>query len=228
MESLTSRTAVTVARHPLWLDALSQLLTRVGVKVEGQTTSPADGLALVDETEPDLLIIEVEASDGDLDGWQCLRKAREQHPDVKVIAVADTADERSVDAAFASGASAFCSKAADPEDFAAAVRQSFEKSIFLATTRAQPAAISVVPEAPAPAEPAHDLTRRELEILQLVAEGYSNSQLARMLWVTEQTVKFHLSNIYRKLDVANRTEASRWAQVNGLLPATPAANLTAA
>ena len=61
------------------------------------------------------------------------------------------------------------------------------------------------------------LTKRELEILQLVAEGHSNSQLARILWVTEQTVKFHLSNIYRKLDVANRTEASRWAQLHGLL-----------
>jgi len=61
------------------------------------------------------------------------------------------------------------------------------------------------------------LTRREVEILQLVAEGYSNAQLAKMLWVTEQTVKFHLSNIYRKLGVANRTEASRWAQLNGLL-----------
>ena len=62
------------------------------------------------------------------------------------------------------------------------------------------------------------LTRRELEILTLVAEGHSNAQLARMLWVTEQTVKFHLSNIYRKLNVSNRTEASRWAQVHGLLP----------
>ena len=67
------------------------------------------------------------------------------------------------------------------------------------------------------------LTRRELEILRLVAEGHSNAQLAKMLWVTEQTVKFHLSNIYRKLDVSNRTEASRWAQVRGLLPANPSA-----
>ena len=50
METLTSRTAVTVARHPLWLDALGQLLTRVGVKVEGHTTSPAAGLALVEQT----------------------------------------------------------------------------------------------------------------------------------------------------------------------------------
>ncbi|MGH3046995.1 MAG: LuxR C-terminal-related transcriptional regulator, partial [Gaiellaceae bacterium] len=61
-------------------------------------------------------------------------------------------------------------------------------------------------------------------ILQLVAEGHSNAELARMLWVTEQTVKFHLSNIYRKLNVANRTEASRWAQLRGILeaPAVPA------
>ena len=63
----------------------------------------------------------------------------------------------------------------------------------------------------------HGLTKRELEILRLVASGSSNSQMAKLLWVTEQTVKFHLSNIYRKLDVANRTQASRWAQVNGLL-----------
>jgi DNA-binding CsgD family transcriptional regulator len=76
------------------------------------------------------------------------------------------------------------------------------------------------------AEPAADtrgLTRRELEILRLVAEGHSNAELAKMLWVTEQTVKFHLSNIYRKLDVSNRTEASRWAQIQGLLPANPSA-----
>ena len=71
------------------------------------------------------------------------------------------------------------------------------------------------------------LTKREREILQLVAEGHSNSQLARMLWVTEQTVKFHLSNIYRKLDVANRTEASRWAQLHGLLEQTPAESVAA-
>jgi DNA-binding NarL/FixJ family response regulator len=61
------------------------------------------------------------------------------------------------------------------------------------------------------------LTDRELEILRLVAEGYTNGRIARQLWVTEQTVKFHLSNTYRKLGVANRTEASRYAHVHGLL-----------
>ena len=64
------------------------------------------------------------------------------------------------------------------------------------------------------------LTRRELEILTLVAEGHTNTQMARMLWVTEQTVKFHLANVYRKLVVTNRTQAGRWAQLHGLLPSS--------
>jgi DNA-binding NarL/FixJ family response regulator len=68
----------------------------------------------------------------------------------------------------------------------------------------------------APAEPDCPLTNRELEILRAVAEGHTNARIGRELWVTEQTVKFHLSKIYRKLGVANRTEASRYAFVNDL------------
>ena len=102
----------------------------------------------------------------------------------------------------------------------AAIRQTFEASIYLARS------VSVTPSEPVVPSDVPELTRRELEILQLVAEGHSNARLAKMLWVTEQTVKFHLSNIYRKLDVANRTEASRWAQLHGLLGA-PAAETAA-
>ena len=69
----------------------------------------------------------------------------------------------------------------------------------------------------ATAAPVPRLTRRESEILRLVAEGKPNQQIAGDLWITEQTVKYHVSNIYRKLEVANRTEASRWAQLHGLL-----------
>ncbi len=78
---------------------------------------------------------------------------------------------------------------------------------------------TIASAAPAADDDSVILTRRELEILRLVAEGRSNAQLAKMLWVTEQTVKFHLSNVFRKLQVSNRTEASRWAQLRGLLPA---------
>ena len=61
------------------------------------------------------------------------------------------------------------------------------------------------------------LTDRESEILRFVASGATNAEIARQLWITQQTVKFHVSNVYRKLDVANRTEACHYAHVNGLV-----------
>jgi DNA-binding NarL/FixJ family response regulator len=72
------------------------------------------------------------------------------------------------------------------------------------------------------------LTSRQLEILRLVAAGSTNSDIAQRLWVTEQTVKFHLRNIFRKLGVANRTEASHVAHVNGLVSDAPTPAITAA
>ncbi len=60
------------------------------------------------------------------------------------------------------------------------------------------------------------LTRREIEVLHLVSRGWTNRAVARTLWVTDETVKFHLSNIYRKLGVSNRIEASRWAAERGI------------
>jgi DNA-binding NarL/FixJ family response regulator len=83
---------------------------------------------------------------------------------------------------------------------------------------------SVDAEHPAARSP---LTTRELETLRWVVEGHTNAWIARKLWVTEQTVKFHLTNIYRKLGVANRTEASHYALVNDLIP-RPGHRLSAA
>jgi DNA-binding NarL/FixJ family response regulator len=156
-------------------------------------------------------------AEGDIDGIELVRQARERAPQLKAIVLSLYDDTKHVDAALAAGAVAYVIKTAHPDDLRSAIRQAFSHSIYLPGRTAAPVA-----PAPEKKDELADLTRRELEILRLVAEGHSNSQLARMLWVTEQTVKFHLSNIYRKLDVSNRTEASRRAQLSGLL-ATPAA-----
>lgn len=205
------RTAVLLDPHPLWLDALERVLERLGVSVGLKTTSPSAVLASLDQVQPDLLVAEVETPNGEIDGIACLHQARQVVPTLRGIVISSHANPEYIDAALAAGASAYVLKTAHPEDFASAIRQAFTSSIFLAGVRR--------PE-PAPAgrsqRPA-DLTARELEILRLVAEGLSNGEMARRLWVTEQTIKFHLSNIYRKLDVSNRTQASRWAQVHGIL-----------
>jgi DNA-binding NarL/FixJ family response regulator len=207
------RTAVVLDEQPLWLEAMEQLLHRVSVSIVGKTTDPAEALELVEEHRPDILLADYGISDGDLDAVECVRKAQELHPELKAVVLSATAQPQQIELAFAAGASVFCVKTAAQDDLIAGIRQAFEASIYLAHSATAPARRGPVASGEAP-----ELTRREMEILRLVAEGHSNSQLARMLWVTEQTVKFHLSNIYRKLDVANRTEASRWAQLRGLLP----------
>jgi DNA-binding NarL/FixJ family response regulator len=207
------RTAVLLDQHPLWLDAVEAVLHRIGVEVKGKATSPQHALALVEEHRPSLLVTGLEMDEGEMDGLECLALARERVPSLKVIVLSAYAEAQYVDAALAAGAEAYVLKTAHADDLASAIRQAFDHSIYLA--RGQNGKRQRTRES---VEEAWGLTRRELEILTLVAEGHSNAQLARMLWVTEQTVKFHLSNIYRKLNVSNRTEASRWAQVHGLLP----------
>jgi DNA-binding NarL/FixJ family response regulator len=223
MSQIASRTAVIVDEHPLWLDALQNLLERLELQVVGRATDRHAAERLVDEHRPDILVADYSTLEGD-DGMpapdNALVRAREANPDVKCIILSEGDDPKERERAFAAGASAFCIKRAQPDDLAAAIRQSFDHSIYFAN--GAPSAASIATTRSEEDESA-GLTKRETEILRLTAEGYSNSQLARMLWVTEQTVKFHLSNIYRKLEVSNRTEASRWAQRNGLLNADVAA-----
>ncbi|MDX6399942.1 MAG: hypothetical protein QOF27_548 [Gaiellaceae bacterium] len=211
------RTAVVLDEQPMWLEAIESLLTRVGVSIVGKTTQAGEALEMVDQHRPDILLTDYNVSDGELDGVECLRRAHELHPELKTVVLSATDQPHQIESAFAAGASVFCVKTAAQDDLMAAIRQAFEVSFYLPRTTN-----GVAPREPVALLEAPELTRRELEILQLVSEGHSNSQLAKMLWVTEQTVKFHLSNIYRKLDVANRTEASRWAQLHGLLPETAA------
>jgi len=209
------RTAVVLDEHPLWLDAVEAVLARLHVKVEGKTTSVARTLELVDSQRPDVLLLEPSESSGDTRRLDLIRRAREIHPAIKVIVLSNAHEASAVDAAFAAGAVAYVFKSAHPDDLASAIRQAFDVSVFFAHSQTVSANVTSIRQQAAQDQPG--LTKRELEILQLVAEGHSNGELARMLWVTEQTVKFHLSNIYRKLDVVNRTEASRWAQLHGLL-----------
>ena len=201
----------------MWLDALESILHSIDMNVVGRTTDPQEALELVRESQPDLLICEIEMPEGGLTGIALIRACRERSNGLRVIVFGVSREPADIDAAFGAGALAYAVKTTHPEDIAATVRQTFDHTIFHATRPGSTeGALNVLPAVIA-AEPGESvsLTRREEEILALVAEGYSNRELARMLWVTEQTVKFHLSNIYRKLGVANRTEASRWAHRNG-------------
>jgi DNA-binding NarL/FixJ family response regulator len=207
-------TAVLVDHHPLWLDAVEKILTQLAIGTVERLSNPAEAPALVERIRPDLLVIDIEANgvEGALSvGLASLRECCERLPGLRAIVFTNSNEPEAVEEAFAAGAAAYVIKTAGHQDFASAIRQTFEQSIHFANAPAQ--------DPVGPTRPADDpgLTRREIEILRLVANGLTNGEVARSLYVTEQTVKFHLSNIYRKLGVANRTEASRWAQLQGIL-----------
>ncbi len=137
--------------------------------------------------------------------------------DVRVIVLLADEDHRLIGALLDAGVTSCVSKAVYPTDLGAVIRQAARGTVFhrpetLASGRAATAT-------PGPklkdARPA--LTQRELEILRLARDGVGNKEIARDLWITEQTVKFHLSNVYRKLGVSNRTRASRVAEHLDLL-----------
>jgi DNA-binding NarL/FixJ family response regulator len=210
------RTAVLLDQHPLWHEAVEPVLERLHVEVIAKTTFPEEALGIVADRRPDILLLDLDFPDEGLDGIAMIRQARECYSDLRVIVLSLYDNPHEVEAAFSAGASAYVLKSVHPDDLATAVRQAFQPSIFLPGWK-QPSQTS--------GDRSKLLTERELEIVRLVGEGHSNRELARMLWVTEQTVKFHLTNVYRKLGVSNRTEASRWAQAQGLLNGSPARRL---
>jgi DNA-binding NarL/FixJ family response regulator len=140
-----------------------------------------------------------------------IREVRAAVPASKIVLLTVGMESMRLADACAAGADAAIAKSASPARVGLMIREVAAGTVFhaFARTAGPRREPSVCP----------DLTARELEILQWVAAGASNSAIARELFVTEQTVKFHLSNVYRKLGVANRTQASHFAYHHGLLEA---------
>jgi DNA-binding NarL/FixJ family response regulator len=166
------------------------------VPVDGRVAELGADTVVVDDTqEPD-------------QAYARLQELATLLPDAKRIFLTIRMDAETQTAAFEAGADAVISKAVHPVSLATLLREISRDTVV---HRPRLATKPVVNDCP--------LTDRELEILRLVSQGYTNGKIARELWVTEQTVKFHLSNTYRKLGVANRTEASRYAHMNALVSA---------
>jgi DNA-binding NarL/FixJ family response regulator len=206
-----TRSAVLLDPDPGWLGVVEQTLAGLGVEVVGTAEEPSDALVLIVDHAPDLLVFDIRTPGGEMEGLTCVRRAREEVSHLKAIVLSGQVEPEHVAAAFRAGASAYIAKPTDPADLATAIRQVFERSIFLPGTAVGPEE-SVVVEGDQ-----GGLTQRELEVIRLVAEGRSNAEVAKIMWVTEQTIKFHLSNVYRKLGVANRSEARHRAHALGLL-----------
>ena len=156
---------------------------------------------------PDVVLFD--ENDRVTDIFERVAEARALLPHAKLVLLAASMDPARLAAGVARGLDAAIRRSVESMALGALVREIVEGNVVHVVRNG---------EMVAPSEPVDDLlTTRELEILRLVAAGFPNGLIAGQLWITEQTVKFHLSNVYRKLGVANRTAASHYAHTHGLL-----------
>lgn len=198
--------------HPLILSSVRRVLTGEGqFEVVGEATRGGQVLRLVDELRPDVVLLDLRLPE--VDGLVCLDQIKRRYPDVRVIILSVSSDEKLIANVLKRGADGYIVKSVNPIDIPAVIRQVIEGTVYT------PAALANSEQGTASAASAVGLTTRELAILEALAAGMSNQAIAKRLWVAPQTVKFHLTNIYRKLGVANRTEAARYAYQHGLVAA---------
>jgi DNA-binding NarL/FixJ family response regulator len=202
-----------VADHSLVAHSIRLALKQTaGFQVIGVIDGRVSARAALLELCPDVVLVD-DMHDPRTDGARDpdyalarLRDATEHVPAAQRLLLTLRMDEGWMNAVFEAGAHTVLSKSMHPVSLGTMLREVVRGNVVHRFERRRAPAIVDCP-----------LTLREKEILALVAEGATNGQIARTLWVTEQTVKFHLSNTYRKLGVANRTEASHYAHVNNLV-----------
>ena len=207
-----------VEDHPLMLSALRETMEQAdGFAVVGTATSGLQVEPLVSRTRPDLVLLDLMLPG--LDGLSCLALLRERHPQATVVVLSGQDDDETIEKALLGGATAYVNKSIDPADLPVLLRQALLGNVRFAAPRVtrdlvtQAALQSRYDEARSET----GLTPRELEILEAVARGLSNRAVGSELFLSDQTVKFHLHKIYRKLKVANRTEAAQTAYHLGLV-----------
>lgn len=194
---------VLVDEYPAQLAGTASALNHSStIRVVMATASCHEACARAEEGAIDVLLIEPWMRGGD--GIACMSRFRDAHPEVTVVALSRLWDAGHVAESLAAGAAAHIPKTTSLDDLAALIRQVLQ-------------GIAVHPPTTATGAGHSPLTTREREVLRLASTGMANAEIARELFVTEQTVKFHLSNVYRKLGAGNRTEASHRAVKAGIL-----------
>jgi DNA-binding NarL/FixJ family response regulator len=166
-------------------------------------------MQLIERRRPDIVLMDLKMPG--VAGVEAIERICQTWPEIKTVILSACDDRVTIEAALAAGASAYVLKSAHAVDIASVLRQASSGAVFHA-----PAYRPSSPGTPqVPALPA--LTDRERSILSAVASGMTSAAISRDLWISEHTIKFHLTNIYRKLGVVNRAGAVRYALEHGIV-----------
>jgi two-component system, NarL family, response regulator LiaR len=199
--------------HPVVRDGLRFFIANYpDIQIVGEGANGVQAVELCATLQPDVILMDLIMPV--MDGATATRLIRERYPEVQVLALTSFQERYLVQDAIQAGAIGFLYKDSEPAALVKAVR-----AIFIGQPSLAPQATRVLMQSVTqPAQPGHDLTQREREVLALMVGGAANSEIARRLTLSSSTVGFHVSNILAKLEASNRTEAVSLALKYKLVP----------
>lgn len=208
-------TVVVVDDHPMVRRGITSLLAaRDDIEMVGEAATAGDGIAAVAEHVPDVVLADLVLPDSD--GVSHIRALADASPHSAVVVLTSYSDDAHVFPALAAGARSYLLKDVGPDELVAAIGRAAAGVATLSPAVAD----RVITELRAPRTsggvPSTALSERELEVLRLVADGHPNAEIARQLYISEKTVKSHVSNVLAKLQVADRTQAAAYAWRTGI------------
>ena len=190
--------------HPIVRSGIRDMLDQAdGLEVVGEAASGTEALQVVEEKQPDVLLLDVEMPE--LSGVEVAQQLQEASSPVRLLALSSYDDQEYVRGLLESGASGYLTKENAPELIVEAVRAVAQGEVRW-----------FVRPSPSP-DGTPDLTGREEDVLRLMARGHSNERVAEELHLAESTVRKHATNVYRKLGVDSAREAIAWAWQNGIM-----------
>ena len=189
------------------------LATEPDIDVVGEAENGREAVAKVDRLQPDVILMDLVMPE--MDGIEAIHHITARQPGARILVLTSFAADDKVFPAIKAGALGYLLKDSEPEELVGAIRQVYrgEPSLHPTIARKVLQEVSGPSERPPTPEP---LTEREMEVLQLVARGQSNREIADELAISEATVRTHVSNILGKLHLASRTQAALYALREGL------------
>ncbi len=217
MEARTDKTWVLIADdHPLFRDGMRALLgSLASYEVAGEAANGADAVILARERQPDIVLMDLQMPQ--VNGIEATRQIVQTSPHIGVVVVTMFEDDDSVFAALRAGARGYVLKGADQAEIVRVLEAVARgEALFGPAIAARLMNYFAAPRPQAQAGLFPELTEREREVLQLIARGRSNADIAAELVISLKTVRNHVSNIFSKLQVADRAEAIVRAREAGM------------
>jgi len=180
-----------------------------GFAVVGAASDGEEAVALAAAQEPDVVLMDL--SMPGVDGIEATRRLTAARPDARVVVLTSFSDRERILDALDAGAVGYLLKDAEPDELLRGIEAAARGESPLA-----PKAARAVLTARAESRPTTELTTREQEVLALLAEGLANKQIARRLGIAEKTVKAHLTSVFQRIGVTDRTQAALWAHRQGI------------